>query len=288
LATTGQHTIGGVTLRPIGLGCAHFTGPGVWEQPLDRDESLRVLRRALELGVNLFDTADSYGPYVSEEIVHEALYPYPDDIVLNTKVGELRAKPSVRGGELPAALGRPEYLKYALEMSLRRLGVDHLKLVHLHRPDPQVPFEDSVGALKELQDEGKIGEIGISNVTVAQLEIARGVARIVSVQNLFNLFEQEETPVLERCEELGIAFLPFFPLAHGKILPGGPFDELAASVGATPPQLGLAWLLNRSPAFVPIPGPETVAELEEDLGADHFQLSAEVLDEATKIAGSQP
>jgi pyridoxine 4-dehydrogenase len=279
------HTIGGITLRPIGLGCAHFTGAGVWGPPQDPAESVRVLRRALELGVNLIDTADCYGPYVSEEIVREALHPFPDDIVLNTKIGQLHGRPGSPGDPWPR-IGRPDYLRFALEMSLRRLGVEHLKLVHLHGPDSTVPIEDSVGALKELQDEGKIGEIGISNVTIEQLEIARGVANIVSVQNLFNLVQQEEAPMLARCEELGIAFLPFFPLALGRILPGGPFDELAESVEATPPQLALAWLLHRSPALVPIPGADTVAQLEEDLGADQIEITDDVLNEASRIAAT--
>jgi pyridoxine 4-dehydrogenase len=284
---TRSHVIGDIAIRSIGVGCANFTGAGVWGEPTDRAECVRLLRRAVELGANLFDTADCYGPFVSEDIVREALYPYPEDIVVGTKIGQLHVKPGDPGEDRWPTIGRPEYLRFALEMSMRRLGVEHVRLVHLHRPDALVPLEDQVGALAELQREGKIGAIGLSNITLDQLEIGRGIAEIVSVENLYNIVEQEETPMLARCEELGIMFLPFFPLYHGRVVtPSGPFDGIANRVGSTPAQLLLAWLLRRSEALVPIPGPTTVAQLEEDLAAESTALTGEIYDEMATVAAA--
>ena len=269
---SGTFDIGGeTTVRRLGYGAMQLTGPGVWGPPPDRDEALRVLRRALELGVTLIDTADSYGPAISEELIHEALHPYPPELVIATKAGLMRAGP---GDWRP--VGRPEYLRQQCEMSLRRLGLDRIELFQLHRIDAKVPLAEQVGELRLLQEEGKIRHIGLSEVTVAQLQEASGTARIVSVQNLYNLANRSAEPLLEHCEQAGIAFIPWFPLATGGLSrQSGPLAELAGEYGATPSQLALAWLLWRSPAMLPIPGTSSVAHLEENMGAATIHLGDE-------------
>ncbi len=219
--------------------------------------------------MSLIDTADSYGPYVSEQIIHDALHPYPQGLVIATKAGLLRTGP----GEWHP-LGRPEYLRQEAEMSLRRLGVERIDLFQLHRPDPRVPLAESVGELVNLQREGKIRHIGLSNVTVDQIKQARKLATIVSVQNLYNLGNREHEAVLDYCEAEGIGFIPWFPIATGELArPGGPLDAIAQETGATPAQLALAWLLHRSPVTLPIPGTSSVTHLEENLAAASVTLT---------------
>ena len=269
----GTITIGEHTVRRLGFGAMRITGPGILGPPADHDEAIAVLRRALTLGVNLIDTADSYGPHVSEELIAEALYPYPDDLLIATKGGLTRTGP----GPWPPD-GSPEHLREACEGSLRRLRLDAIELYQQHRPDPKVPYERSIGALKELQDEGKIRHIGISNVSLDQLETAREIVEVVSVQNRFNLTDRRSQDVLERCEELGIAFFPWAPIAAGDLAePGGAVDQIASRHDASPGQVALAWLLARSAVIVPIPGTSSVEHLEENLAAADLQLSADEL-----------
>jgi aryl-alcohol dehydrogenase-like predicted oxidoreductase len=275
---SGTFTIASRTVHRLGFGAMQITGPGVWGEPADRDECVRVVRRAVELGVDFIDTADSYGPYVSEEIIREALHPYPEQVLIATKAGLLRTRPR---GMWPA-LGRPEYLRQEAEMSLRRLGVERLELFQFHRPDPQVPFADSVGELKALQDEGKVGSIGLSNVTVEQIEQARQIAEIVTVQNRFNLTDRTAADVLDHCTEHGIGFIPWAPIANGNLgEPGGLLDRVARATGATGAQVALAWLLAVSPVMLPIPGTSKVAHLEENLAAANLTLSPEQVAELT-------
>lgn len=259
-----------IEVRRLAYGAMRITGKGVWGPPEDPDEARGVLRRAAELGVNLIDTADSYGPEVSEELIAEVLHPY-DGITVATKGGLERTGP----GRWPRN-GRPEYLKRACEGSLRRLRVERIDLYQLHSPDDDVPYAESVGAMKELQDEGKVRHVGISNVTVDQLEEAREIVDVVSVQNRFNLEDRGSEDVLDRCEELGICFLPWFPLAAGDLAePGGVAAEIADSHDAGTGQVALAWLLHRSPATVPIPGTSSVDHLEENVAAAEIELSDE-------------
>jgi len=257
-----------------------LTGKGVWGPPEDRDECIRVLRRAVELGVNFIDTADSYGPYVSEELIREALHPY-DGVVIATKAGLLRTGPD----EWPP-LGFPAYLRQECEMSLRRLGVDTIDLFQLHRIDNKFPAEDQIGELVTLQKEGKIRHIGLSEVDVDQLEAAQKTATIVSVQNMYNITVRSAEPVLEACEAKDVGFIPWFPLAAGPLAaPGGPLQRIADDHHATPSQLALAWLLKRSPVMLPIPGTSKVAHLEENVAAAEIELSDDEFDTLSK-AGS--
>ncbi len=266
--SAGTIELGDLTVRRLGFGAMRVTGEGVWGPPPDHEAALAVLRRAVELGVNLIDTADSYGPEVSEELLAEALHPYPDGLVIATKGGLVRTGP----GEWPRE-GRPEHLREACEGSLRRLRVDRIDLYQLHAPDPEVPYEDSVGTLKELQDEGKIRHVGVSNVSVAQLEQARGIVDVVSVQNRFNLGDRHAADVLAACQEAEIAFIPWFPLNAGALAePGGPAAEIAAAHDASPAQVALAWLLA-TPATLPIPGTSSIEHLEENLAATSLTLS---------------
>ena len=230
-ASAGTFSIGGdLTVNRLGYGAMQLTGKGIWGEPEDRDEAIRVLRRAVELGVTLIDTADSYGPYVAEELIREALHPYADDLVIATKAGLLRTGP---GKWHP--LGRPEYLRQECEMSLRRLGLERIDLFQLHRIDPQVPVAESVGVLGELQSEGKIRHIGLSEVSVEELQEAQKTAEIVSVQNLYNLTKRDAEPLLDHCTEHGIAFIPWFPLATGGLLKsGGPLAELSKQTRRQP------------------------------------------------------
>jgi aryl-alcohol dehydrogenase-like predicted oxidoreductase len=246
-----------------------ITGSGVWGPPADHDNALAVLHRAVELGVDLIDTADSYGPAVSEELIAEALHPYPDGLVVATKGGLERGGPGQWSRN-----GRPQHLREACEASLRRLRVDRIDLYQLHSPDPDVPFEDSVGALKELQDEGKIRHIGLSNVLVSELDQARAIVDVVTVQNRFNLTDRHSQDVLDACERDGVGFFPWFPLAAGELAkPGGAVADIAERHDATTGQVALAWLLARSPVMLPIPGTGSVEHLEQNLAAADLRLS---------------
>ncbi|MGZ5377088.1 MAG: aldo/keto reductase [Mycobacterium sp.] len=275
-------TIGGdLTVNRLGFGAMRLTGKGVWGPPADHDECIRVLRRLVEVGVNFIDTADSYGPYVSEELIKEALHPYPDGLVVATKAGLLRTGPDVW-----PVLGFPAYLRQECEMSLRRLGVDTIDLFQLHRIDDKFPAEDQVGELVKLQQEGKIRHIGLSEVNVDQLEAAQKVATIVSVQNMYNLSVRTAEPVLEACESQNIGFIPWFPLAAGPLAAAdGPLQRIAADHDASPSQLALAWLLKRSPVMLPIPGTSKVAHLEENVAAASIELSDDEFETLSK-AGS--
>ena len=281
LEHSGTFQIGGQsTVRRLGYGTMQLTGKGVWGPPEDHDEAIRVLRRAVELGVNLIDTADSYGPTVAEELIHEALHPYPEDLLIATKAGLTRAGP---GDWRP--VGRPEYLRQQAELSLRRLGLERIDLFQLHRIDAKVPLAEQVGELSLLQQEGKIRHIGLSEVTVEQLQEAQKSAEIVSVQNLFNLTSRQAEPLLDHAEAEGIAFIPWFPLATGELSKdGGPLQSLSEELDATPSQLALAWLLKRSPVMLPIPGTSSVNHLEDNLGAASVDLSEEQF-QALEAAG---
>jgi pyridoxine 4-dehydrogenase len=273
-------TIGGdLEVQRLGFGAMRITGDGIWGPPDDPDEAKRLLKRVVEIGIDLIDTADSYGPEVSENLIAEALHPYPDGLVIATKGGLRRTGP----GEWPRD-ARPERLKECCEGSLRRLKLDRIDLYQLHSPDPDVPYEESVGALKELQDEGKIRHIGISNVSVEELEQARGLVEVVTVQNRYNLEDRDSEDVLDACEEAGIGFIPWFPLATGRLAePGGPLDRMARERDATPGQIALAWLLARSPVMLPIPGTSSIEHLEENVRAGELDLSQ---DEVVEIGSA--
>jgi aryl-alcohol dehydrogenase-like predicted oxidoreductase len=266
---TETFTIGGdLEVRRLGFGAMRITGQGIWGPPDDPDAARRVLRRVVELGVNLIDTADSYGPEVSENLIAEALHPYPEDLVIATKGGLRRTGP----GEWPRD-AHPDRLRECCEGSLRRLRVDRIDLYQLHSPDPRVPLEDSLGALKELQDAGKIRHIGVSNVSLDELERARAVVDVVTVQNRYSLVDRHSEDVLDACEAAGIGFIPWFPLATGDLArPGGPLDELARDHDAAPGQLAIAWLLARSPVMLPIPGTASERHLEENVAAAQLKL----------------
>jgi aryl-alcohol dehydrogenase-like predicted oxidoreductase len=269
VAASGTFSIGGdLPVTRLGYGAMRITGEGIWGPPADRDTALAVLRRAVELGVDLIDTADSYGPYVSEDLIREALHPY-DGVVVATKGGLTRSGPGVW-----EPVGRPEYLRQCVEMSLRRLGVEQIGLYQLHRIDAQVPVEDSLGALKELQEAGKIRHLGLSEVTVAEIEQARKVIDVATVQNLYNVGNRQSEEVLTYCERESIGFIPWFPVAAGDLAkPGGILDEIAQEHQATHAQLALAWLLRRSPVLLPIPGTGSVSHLEENCAAAEVELT---------------
>ncbi|MBB5825322.1 aldo/keto reductase [Micromonospora carbonacea] len=267
---SGTYRIGGdLQVDRLGYGAMQLTGPGVWGDPRDPEEAVRVLRRAYELGVTFIDTADSYGPFVSELLIRRALHPYADDLVVATKAGLTRSGP---GDWRP--VGRPEYLRQQCELSLRHLGLEAIGLYQLHRIDAKVPLADQLGELALLKQEGKIRHIGLSEVTVAQIEQARRITPIVSVQNLYNLADRSAEDVLDHCERNDLAFIPWFPIATGNLAkPGGPLDAISTDHGATPAQLALAWLLRRSPVVLPIPGTSSVAHLEENVAAAQVQLT---------------
>jgi pyridoxine 4-dehydrogenase len=269
-AESGTFSIGGtLPVTRLGYGTMQLTGPGVWGDPKDPEDAVRVLRRAAELGVTFFDTADSYGPVVAEPLLRKALFPYTDNVVIATKAGLTRSGP----GDW-RAVGRPEYLRQQAEMSLRHLGLEQIPLFQLHRIDPAVPLADQVGELKALQDEGKIAHIGLSEVTVTQLVEAGRYATIATVQNLFNLADRSAEDLLDYAESHDIGFIPWFPLATGELAaPGGKLDTIAKRRHASPSQLALAWLLHRSPVMLPIPGTSTVAHLEENMAAAAIELS---------------
>jgi len=270
----GELVLGGdMPVRRLGFGAMRITGEGVWGEPRDRDEALRVLRRAVELDVNLIDTADSYGPEVSENLIAEALHPYPDDLVIATKGGLVRDGPGQWGRD-----GRPEHLREACEGSLRRLKLDRIPLYQLHAPDPSVPYAESVGAIAELQREGKIRHAGVSNVTVEQLATAREILHVVSVQNRYSVAGRESEDVLQECEAGGLGFLPWFPLGAGSLdAVREALEQIARAHGATVFQVAIAWLLAHSRAMVPIPGTSSVAHLEENVAAAELRLSDEEL-----------
>lgn len=266
--------IDGQTFNRLGYGGMRLTGEGVWGLPKDPANALAVLRRAVELGANFIDTADAYGPATNEEQIAEALHPY-DGLFIATKGGLVRPGP---GRWEP--LGRPEYLRQCVEMSLRRLRVEAIDLWQLHRIDPQVPLADQIGLMADMQKEGKIRHLGLSQVSVEELGQARQMAEIVSVQNLYNLADRSSEDVLEYCTKEGIAFIPWFPVANGDLAkPGGVLDTLAHETGHTVAQLALAWLLHKSPVMVPIPGTSSLAHLEENMQAASIELSDEVLAE---------
>lgn len=277
-ASSGTFLLGGdLPVHRLGFGAMRITGPGVWGEPQDPDEAVRVLRRLVELGVTFIDTADSYGPSVSERLIKQALHPYPVDLVIATKGGFTRPGPG-----LWQPNGRPEYLRQQAELSLRNLGVERIDLYQLHRIDPTVPVEESLGELARLQQEGKIRHIGLSQVSVAELEQARGAAEIVSVQNLYNLADRTSEDVLDYCEAENLAFIPWFPIATGTLAePSGPLATISKSHGATPSQLALAWLLRRSPVILPIPGTSSVAHIEENVAAASVRLSDEEFEALT-------
>jgi len=270
---SGTFKIGGeLEVTRLGFGAMRITGKGIWGPPPDREEALAVLRRLPELGVDFIDTADSYGPHVSEELIAEALAPY-DGIVVATKAGLCRTGP----GEWPP-LGRPEYLRQCLELSLRRLQLDVIPLWQLHRIDATVPREEQFGVLKEAVDAGKVRYVGLSEVSVEEIRAAQEIVPVATVQNLYNLTNRGAEDVLEYCEEQGIGFIPWFPLAAGDLAkPGGPVAEAAARHGASPGQVALAWLLHRSPVMLPIPGTGSVAHLEENVAAAGLQLTEDEL-----------
>lgn len=275
---SGTFAIGGdLTVNRLGYGSMQLTGPGVWGDPADPAEAVRVLQRAVELGVNLIDTADSYGPFVAELLIKKALHPYPNDLLIATKAGLTRSGPADW-----RAVGRPEYLRQQAELSLRHLGLDRIGLFQLHRIDSKVPLADQVGELKLLQEEGKIAHIGLSEVSVEQVQEAQKIAAIASVQNLYNLSNRSAEPLLEYAETNGIAFIPWFPLATGQLVgAGGPLERIAERTGASPSQLALAWLLRRSPVILPIPGTSTVEHLEDNVAAAHVSLTDDDMAELT-------
>ncbi len=265
--------IGDLEVNRLGFGAMRVCGPQIWGPPKDRKHAHKVLRRAYELGCNFIDTADSYGPHVDEELIAEALHPYPKDLVIATKGGLVRPS-APRWDEN----GKPEHLRRAIDGSLKRLKVERIDLYQLHAIDPKVPLEDSLGPLVDAQRAGKIRHIGVSNFNVAELERARKVAKVVSVQNEYNLDNRESEPVLEHCEKLGIAFLPWYPLGAGSSLRNSRVKSMAKKLSATPAQVAIAWLLAKSPAIVPIPGTGSIEPLEETVAAARLALSAEDFD----------
>jgi pyridoxine 4-dehydrogenase len=278
---SGTFSLGGREVHRLGYGAMRITGAGVWGEPADPAECVGTVRRAVELGVDLIDTADSYGPEVSENILFEALHPYPEDLLIATKAGLTRQGP---GQWMP--VGRPEYLRQQCEMSLRRLGVETIDLFQLHRIDPKVPAEEQFGLLADLVDEGKVRAVGLSQVNVTEIEAARAVVPVVSVQNLYNLTDRSSEDVLEYCEAEGIGFIPWFPIAAGALAgPGGPVDAVVKETGATPSQVALAWLLHRSPVMLPIPGTKSRGHVDENCRAAALELSDDLVASLSQAAG---
>jgi len=275
-ARSGTFAIGGnLPVHRLGYGAMQLTGHGVWGEPADRAQAIAVLRRAVELGINLIDTADSYGPYVSEELIREALHPYPKGLVIATKAGLARTGP---GKWIP--LGRPEYLRQECEMSLRRLGVGRIDLFQLHRIDPKVPADDQFGVLRDLKKEGKVRHIGLSEVNVAEIEAARRIVTVATVQNQYNLAYRNSEDVLAYCTRKNIGFIPWFPLATGDLAkPHGALTRIARQLGAQPAQVALAWLLKKSAVMLPIPGTSKVKHLEENTAAVLLNLDDSIMEE---------
>ena len=283
MSGAGTIRIGDLEVSRMGFGAMRITGEGIWGPPSDPAGAVAVLRRAVELGVDFIDTADSYGPNVSEELIGEALAPY-DGVVVATKAGLVRGGPGRWSAD-----GRPEHIREALEGSLRRLRVECIDLYQFHRPDPAVPFAESVGAFAEAQRAGKVRHVGLSNVTVAQLEEALAICEIVSVQNRYSAGDRDSQDVLDACAARGIAFIPWFPLAAGALTAGdGPLARVASAHGASTGQIALAWLLAASPVMVPIPGTSSVAHLEENVAAASISLSADELRELSEAAREAP
>lgn len=278
---SGEFLIGGdLHVSRLGFGAMRITGEGVWGEPADRPEVVRVLRRAVELGINFIDTADSYGPGVSEEIIAEALHPYPADLVIATKGGFDRPGP-----DRWVENGRAEHLRSACEGSLRRLRLDQIALYQLHRIDPKVPAEEQLGALKDLQAQGKIKHIGLSEVSVRQIQHARTIVPIVSVQNRYSVTDRGSEDVLEYCEKEKMGFIPWFPLGAGRVSgPKSPISRMASRLKVTPSQLALAWLLARSPVMLPIPGTSKVKHLEENVGAVDIKIDPNKVQELDHMA----
>jgi pyridoxine 4-dehydrogenase len=282
-AKSGQFRIGGdLTINRVGYGSMRLTGKGIWGPPKDRNEAIRVLRRAVELGINFIDTADSYGPAVAEEIIAEALYPYPAGLVIATKAGFDRPGP-----DKWVENGQPEHLRAACEGSLKRLRLDRIELFQLHRIDPKVPADDQLGALQNLQSKGKIKHIGLSEVSVKQIEHARTIVPIVSVQNRYSVVDRAADDVVEYCQSAGLGFIPWFPLAAGDVSKSGSeLERTAAKLKITPSQLALAWLLQRSPVMLPIPGTSRVEHLEENVAAAAVKLDEATLKGLARLARS--
>ncbi|GAA3879012.1 aldo/keto reductase [Streptomyces sedi] len=270
VARSGTYSLGGdLPVHRLGYGTMQLTGPGVWGDPADPEEAVRVLRRAVELGVTLIDTADAYGPFTADLLLRRALHPYPENLVIATKAGFTRTGPDAW-----VPVGRPEYLRQQVELSLRHLGVERIDLLQLHRIDPKVPLADQLGTLAALQSEGKIRHIGLSEVGVAEIEEASRHATVVSVQNRYNLADRAAEDVLEYAEANGLGFIPWFPLATGALAQGdGPLARVAAERNASPSQLALAWLLRRSPVVLPIPGTSRVSHLEDNAAAAEVELT---------------
>jgi aryl-alcohol dehydrogenase-like predicted oxidoreductase len=277
---SGEFLIGGdLRVNRLGFGSMRLTGDGIWGEPADRAEAVRVLRRAAELGVNFIDTADSYGPDVSEEIIAEALYPYPAGLVIATKGGFMRPGPNQW-----VENGKPEHLRTVCEGSLRRLRLDRIDLYQLHRIDPKVPAEEQLGTLKDLQAQGKIKHIGLSEVSVEQIQHARTIVLIVSVQNRYSISDRGSEDVLEYCEKEKMGFIPWFPLAAGRVSGSeSPISRIAAQLKATPSQVALAWLLARSPVMLPIPGTSKVEHLEENVAAADLKIEANIWKELDRL-----
>jgi aryl-alcohol dehydrogenase-like predicted oxidoreductase len=272
---TGPLELGTLKVHRLGFGTMQLPGSGVWGPPRDHDNAIAVLRRAVELGVDLFDTADSYGPNVAEELIREALHPYPAGLKIATKAGLTRSGP-----DQWAPCGRPEYLRQQCEGSLERLGVEQIDLFQLHRIDPDVPADEQFAVLKALRDEGKVREVGLSEVSVTEIETARRIVPVVSVQNQYNIGQRGADDVVDHCAQQQIGFIPWFPLASGKLSrPGGPLDLVAQELGATVSQVCLAWLLRRSPVMLPIPGTSSVAHLEENCAAASLILTEKQYEE---------
>lgn len=271
-----------MVVHRLGFGAMRITGPGVWGPPADPTQCIAVVRRAVELGVDFIDTADSYGPEVSEDLIRSALHPYPEGVRIATKAGLARTGP-----DLWHPVGRPEYLRQQCEMSLRRLDVEAIDLFQLHRIDPKVPAEDQFGLLAELRHEGKVREVGLSEVSVEEIEAARQVVPIATVQNRYNLVDRASEAVLDHCASADIGFIPWFPLAAGDLArPGGPLDEVSKQTGATASQVALAWLLHRSPAILPIPGTAALDHLEENCAAATVRLTLEQFEQLTMASSS--
>jgi aryl-alcohol dehydrogenase-like predicted oxidoreductase len=272
--TTGTDTfaIGGdLPVHRLGYGAMQLPGPGVWGEPADRAAAVRVVRAAAEQGVDFIDTADSYGPLVSEQIIAEALHPYPENLVIGTKAGFTRQGPGVW-----TVVGHPAYLTQQVELSLRHLKLERIDLIQLHRVDPAVPLADQLGAFKELQEQGKVRHIGLSEVSVEEIKAAREIVDVVSVQNLYNLTNRQSQDVLDYATAENIAFIPWFPIATGDLAaPDSPVADIARELAATPSQVALAWLLQKSPVVLPIPGTKSVDHLTENLGAARLTLSEE-------------
>ncbi|HLU58664.1 MAG TPA: aldo/keto reductase [Pseudonocardia sp.] len=281
-AASGRFRLGGEQgpqVHRLGFGTMRLTGPGVWGPPADRDAAVAVLRRAADLGIDFFDTADSYGPDVAEELLREALHPY-DGLTVATKAGLVRTGPDEWH-----AYGRPEYLRQQCEQSLRKLGVERIDLFQLHRIDPQVPADEQFGALAELQAEGKVAAVGLSEVGIEQIQAAQRVVDVATVQNRYNIADRSSDDVLRYCTEQGIGFIPWAPIAAGRLArPGGALAAAAEKVGATPAQVALAWLLQRSSVMLPIPGTSDVAHLEENVGAAAITLDLDTVDELDRAA----